>query len=95
MEFQARSHAEALRLVRQFEEVRVWSFRTPAHAEQLAVEIGGRAMPAADAVRDADVVVTATAATQPVLLGEWLKPVLTSTRSDGRDPTAVNWTASP
>jgi len=79
---QARSHVEALRLVRPFEEVRIWS-RTPAHAEQLAAEVGGRAMPAADAVRDADVVVTATAATQPVLLGEWLKP--------GAHINAIGW----
>src|SRR5258707_2690431 len=36
---QARSHAEALRLVRKFEEVRVWS-PTKAHAESFAKEIG-------------------------------------------------------
>src|SRR2546423_12912294 len=38
---QARSHVEALRLIRDFAEVRVWS-RTPAHARRFAEEIGGR-----------------------------------------------------
>src|SRR5215510_11442673 len=53
---QAHSHVEALRLVRDFTEVRVWS-RTPAHAQRFAEEIGGRqAHSAAEAVNDADVV---------------------------------------
>src|SRR5216117_4337177 len=38
---QAHSHAEALRLVRNFEEIRVWS-PTKAHAERCAKEIGAR-----------------------------------------------------
>jgi ornithine cyclodeaminase/alanine dehydrogenase-like protein (mu-crystallin family) len=70
---QARSHVEALRLVRNFEEVRVWS-RTATHAERFANEIGARAMAAELAVRDADVVVTATNSKTPVLHGSWLKP---------------------
>ena len=70
---QARSHVEALRLVRPFEEVRIWS-RTPEHAERLADEIGAKATSAEDAVRDADVVVTATNAREPILKGAWLKP---------------------
>jgi ornithine cyclodeaminase/alanine dehydrogenase-like protein (mu-crystallin family) len=70
---QARSHHEALRLVRNFEEVRVWS-RTPAHAQRFAEEIGAKATSAEEAVRDADVVVTATSAREPVLKGAWLKP---------------------
>src|SRR5438045_2722458 len=68
---QARSHAEALGIVRQFDQIRVWS-RTKAHAEQCAEEIGGKAMSAEEAVRGADVVVTATSSTTPVLNGEWL-----------------------
>ena len=48
---QARSHVEALRLVRRFENVRVWS-NTRAHAERFANEIGAKAMSAEDAVRD-------------------------------------------
>ena len=70
---QARSHVEALRLVRNFEEVRVWS-RTPEHGEQFAKETGAKAMPVEDAVRDADVVVTATNSKASVLKGSWLKP---------------------
>ncbi len=70
---QARSHSEALPLVRNFEEVRVWS-RTPAHAERFAEEIGAKAMSSEAAVRDADVIVTATSSKTPVLKGSWLKP---------------------
>ena len=71
---QAHSHVEALRLVRDFTEVRVWS-RTPAHAQHFADKIGGHQAPSAEAaVRDADVVVTATSAREPILRGAWLKP---------------------
>jgi ornithine cyclodeaminase/alanine dehydrogenase-like protein (mu-crystallin family) len=70
---QARSHVEALRLVRQFDEVRVWS-PTAAHAEKFADEIGAKAMPAEKAALDADVIVTATNSKMPILRGGWLKP---------------------
>ena len=69
---QARSHAEALRLVRNFEEIRVWG-PTREHAERFAKEIGAKSMSAEEAVRGADVVVTATNAKTPVLKGSWLK----------------------
>src|SRR5438105_419347 len=69
---QAHSHAEALRLVRRFEEIRVWS-PTREHAEQFATEIGAKSMPAEEAVRGADVIVTATSSKTPVLHGSWLK----------------------
>src|SRR5881398_1520784 len=69
---QARSHAEALRLVRQFEEIRVWS-PTREHAERFAKEIGAKSMSAEEAVRGADVIVTATSSKTPVLHGSWLK----------------------
>ena len=70
---QARSHFEALQLVRCFEEVRVWS-RTPENARRFAAEIGARNMTAEQAVRGADVVVTVTGAAEPILRGEWLEP---------------------
>src|SRR3954468_18414 len=70
---QARSHVEALRLVRNFDEIRVWS-RTPMHAQEFAEEIGGKATSAEAAVRDADVIVTVTSSKTPVLNGAWLKP---------------------
>jgi thiomorpholine-carboxylate dehydrogenase len=70
---QARSHVEALRLVRPFDEIRI-SSRTPSHAEECAGEIGAKvAGSPQDAVSDADVVVTVTSSTTPVLKGEWLK----------------------
>src|SRR6266446_1872875 len=65
---QARSHIEALRLVRSFEEIRVWS-PTFEHAKQFANEVGATAMSAEEAVRDADVIVTVTSSKTPVLSG--------------------------
>jgi ornithine cyclodeaminase/alanine dehydrogenase-like protein (mu-crystallin family) len=70
---QARSHVEALQLVRPFEEIRVWS-PTKEHAERFAREVGATATSADDAVRGADVVVTTTNSKMPVLKGSWLKP---------------------
>ena len=70
---QARSHVEALRIVRAFEEIRVWS-PTKEHADQFASEISATAMSAEKAVRGADVVVTVTNSKEPVLQGSWLKP---------------------
>ena len=70
---QARSHVEAMRLVRQFEEIRVWS-PTTEHAKQFAKEIGATAVSAEEAVLGADVVVTVTNSKTPVLKGSWLKP---------------------
>src|SRR5204863_9316288 len=46
----------------------------PEKAECFAEEHGIKAMKLEAAVRDADVVVTATSAREPVLKGEWLKP---------------------
>jgi ornithine cyclodeaminase/alanine dehydrogenase-like protein (mu-crystallin family) len=69
---QARSHLEALRLVRPFREIRVWSPRNAAaFAERFEVRL---ARSAEDAVRGADVVVVATTSRTPVLSGEWLSP---------------------
>jgi ornithine cyclodeaminase len=71
---QARSHLEAMRAVRTFERVRI-SSRTPEHARALAEEAGVEAVDSAEeAVRGADVVVTATNAREPVLRRDWLKP---------------------
>jgi alanine dehydrogenase len=69
---QARSHLEALRLVREFREVRVWSPRSAgAFARRFGVRAAGSAE---EAVREADVVVVATTSRTPVVLGEWLSP---------------------
>lgn len=69
---QARAHIEALRHVRPFDDIRVWS-RDPEHAKRFAAEHDAVATDAERAVRDADVVVTATSALEPVLKGAWLK----------------------
>jgi ornithine cyclodeaminase/alanine dehydrogenase-like protein (mu-crystallin family) len=68
---QAASHLEALRRVRGFSDVRVWS---RARAAGFAAAHPGvtAARTAADAARGADVVVTVTTAREPVLHGEWL-----------------------
>jgi alanine dehydrogenase len=85
---QARSHLEALRIVRDFHEVRVWS---PRNAELFAQKFHVRAAGSAEeAVRGANVVVVATAATTPVLHGEWLDPgthinAVGATRPDWRE----------
>ena len=59
--------------MRHFEEIRIWN-RTAERAERFADEHGVKAMALEAAVRDADVVVTATSAHEPILKGEWLKP---------------------
>ena len=85
---QAGSHLAALRLVRSFKEVRVWS---PRHAAEFAQRHGVKAAAtAADAVRGADVVVVALNATTPVLQGRWLAPgthvnAIGATRPDWRE----------
>lgn len=83
---QAQSHLEALRIVRQFREVRVWS---PRHACEFARKFGVSAVASAgEAVRGADVVVVATAATSPVLKGAWLSP---GTHVNAVGATRPNW----
>jgi ornithine cyclodeaminase/alanine dehydrogenase-like protein (mu-crystallin family) len=59
---QARAHIEAIQLVRQICEVRTYS------------RSGGTAASAEEAVRGADVIVTATSSKEPVLRREWLAP---------------------
>jgi ornithine cyclodeaminase/alanine dehydrogenase-like protein (mu-crystallin family) len=69
---QAHSHLEALRLVRDFREVRVWS---PRNANKFADRFGVHlARSPEEAVRGADVVLVATTSRTPVLKGEWLSP---------------------
>jgi alanine dehydrogenase len=69
---QARSHYEALTLVRQFTEVRAWSPNRD-RLRQFAADTGSQAMPNAEAVvRGADVVVAATASPTPVAQSQWV-----------------------
>jgi ornithine cyclodeaminase/alanine dehydrogenase-like protein (mu-crystallin family) len=78
---QARSHCEALKLVRDFHEVRAWS-PNPDRLRQFAAETGARAMENAEAaIRGADVVVTVTPSPTPVIQSDWV--------SDGTHVVAV------
>ncbi|MBV9233679.1 MAG: NAD(P)-binding domain-containing protein [Candidatus Eremiobacteraeota bacterium] len=87
---QARAHLAALSHDRTFAETRVWS-RNVEHARRFASEHGVTAVASAElAARDADVVVTATAAREPILQGNWLKPgahvnAVGSSRPDWRE----------
>ena len=78
---QARSHFQALGLVRKFREVRAWS-PNPDRLRQFATETGALAMKSAEeVVRNADVVVAVTASPTPVVQNEWV--------SDGAHVIAV------
>lgn len=69
---QARRHAEAIRLVRPIGEVVIWG-RAPGKAEALADALGARAArDVPDAVADADIVCTTTAAAEPILFNDWI-----------------------
>ena len=75
---QARTHLEALMLVRDVKEVRVWSPNSDravqfAKRESARHNIAISASPTArEAVDGADIICTVTAATKPILLGQWI-----------------------
>ncbi|HEY7147094.1 MAG TPA: ornithine cyclodeaminase family protein [Streptosporangiaceae bacterium] len=78
---QAHAHLRALAWTRPFEQVRIYA-PTREHAQALAASAAARygqlhisvAASAQEALRDADVVVTATSAREPVLRRDWLAP---------------------
>jgi thiomorpholine-carboxylate dehydrogenase len=70
---QARAHLHALRLVRDFREVRVWS-RTPDHAHAFARETGATSLPLEETIRGADIVIGVSNVTEPLILGKYLAP---------------------
>ena len=83
---QAGSHLAALRHVRSFKEVRVWS---PRNAAAFAQRHRVTAAASAEAaVRGADVVVVAASATTPILQGRWLSP---GTHVNAIGATRPNW----
>jgi ornithine cyclodeaminase/alanine dehydrogenase-like protein (mu-crystallin family) len=77
---QAATHARALRHVRPIDSVRVWgrsAQRAQEFCERMSAELGiafQSAGTAQHAVEDADIVCTVTAAREPVLQGQWVRP---------------------
>ena len=77
---QAQEHVRALSHVRDFADIRVWSrqgAQSRALADSLAAATGlpvRAAEEARDAVADAQVICTVTAAADPILFGEWVAP---------------------
>ncbi len=94
--WQAESQLEALVRVRPIREVRCFSRDAPrrrSFAETMSRTLGidvRSADSAEDAVRSADIVVTATGSSQPVVQGAWLRPgahvnAMGSNRADARE----------
>lgn len=70
---QARRHLAAVQLVRPIEHVTIWG-RSAEKAKAFAAEAGAEAVDSVEAaVRDADIVCTTTASSEPILAGRWLK----------------------
>jgi ornithine cyclodeaminase len=83
---QARSHAEAMRAVRGFDRVLLYS-PTPEHARACADEVGADAAGSAqEVVEAADVLVAATNATEAVFERAWLRPGTHVNSVGGRPP---------
>jgi ornithine cyclodeaminase len=77
---QAESHIAAISRVRRLEAVTIWgrsAEKAAAFAERASKRHGLKVEPAAgarEAVEEADIVCTVTAASEPILRGAWLKP---------------------
>ena len=75
---QAQRHIESIRLVRNIEQINLWS-RSEKNAFRLAKKISSRyAVPitttktAQQAVENADIICTVTSSPQPVVMGDWI-----------------------
>lgn len=77
---QAATHARAIRRVRNIESIAVWgrsAERARIFAERMQVELSlpiTTATNAREAVAKADIICTVTAASEPILKGEWVRP---------------------
>jgi ornithine cyclodeaminase len=70
----ARTHATAIRAVREIKELRIWS-RSSQNRETCAAELQGVACDSAQqACTAADVIITVTLSSVPVVNGAWIKP---------------------
>jgi ornithine cyclodeaminase/alanine dehydrogenase-like protein (mu-crystallin family) len=70
---QALRHVEAIRAVRHLDRVTIWG-RSPDKARTLADRVGaGVAATVEEAVADADIVCTVSAAAEPILRSEWVR----------------------
>ncbi len=95
---QARLQIEALSLVRKLEHVRVWgrdAGKAEAYAAEMREALGIEVTPCRrgeDAVRGADVVVTTTPASEPILWADWLEPGMhvTAMGSDAADKNELD-----
>ena len=91
---QARFQLQALAEVRNFKEVSVWS-RNPENVRKYIEDMNNvfpsvefkPAASAEEAIKEADLVITATPSRQPIVRAEWLKPGvhITAMGSDGPD----------
>lgn len=73
---QAYSHYEVFTEQFSFKEVRIWN-RTEKNAKKFADSVEGAVQVCSsvqEAVTGADVIITVTMATEPILFGEWVKP---------------------
>jgi ornithine cyclodeaminase/alanine dehydrogenase-like protein (mu-crystallin family) len=77
---QAQGHARALSLVRPLSTIKVWG-RSPDRAAAFAARMGAEldvpvtaVADAREAVAQADIICTVTAANSPILLGDWIAP---------------------
>jgi alanine dehydrogenase len=75
---QAERHIEAIRQVRDIRQINLWG-RNPAHTTALQKRLAARypipiriTATAQASAKDADIICTVTAATEPVLLGDWI-----------------------
>lgn len=73
---QAYSHYEVFTEQFSYKEVRIWN-RTKENAQKFADTVAGEVQVCSsvqEAVTGADVIITVTMATEPILFGEWVKP---------------------
>lgn len=73
---QARSHLEAIQLVRPIRRIRIWSrsaTRAKAFADTQSASVHIEVMPTAEgAVRGASIICTTTSSKEPILRGDWI-----------------------